>query len=83
MCVWFCVFMFLRVCVCMKPGMCVRLLIRAPSRAAMLSSPLSDESELQELRESGNRGYADTAKMIESTSGRFEIGDDDIDDPEL
>ncbi len=49
----------------------------------MLSSPLSDESELQELRESGNRGYADTAKMIESTSGRFEIGDDDIDDPEL
>lgn len=48
------------------------------SRAAMLSSPLSDESELQELRESSG-----TAKMIESTSGRFEIGDDEIDDPEL
>ncbi len=52
------------------------------SRAAMLSSPLSDESELQELRD-GGKPYADTAKMIESTSGRFEIGDDDIDDPEL
>lgn len=43
-------------------------------RAAALSSPLAD-AEMQE--------YGDTAKMIESTSGRFEIGDDDIDDPEL
>jgi len=55
------------------------------SRAAVLSSPLAEEAELQEMRLADSKSYSEAAKMIESTSGRFEIGDDDIDDshPEL
>lgn len=55
------------------------------SRAAVLSSPLAEEAEMQEMRLADTKSYSETAKMIESTSGRFEIGEDDIDDshPEL
>lgn len=52
------------------------------SRAAVLSSPLTDEAEMQEMRMADTKSYSEAAKMIESTSGRFEIGDDDIDDPQ-
>lgn len=53
------------------------------SRAAVLSSPLADEAE-QEMQAVDKSRYAETAKMIESTSGRFEIGDDDdMDEPDV